>query len=735
MSGGTRRLLAVILTTVVGMLLMLAVGGRLTGVASASPQVVSHFPATAAANVSNGARVTVVFDRPLTGEADRLKFSVTDADGRAVPAAVRLDESLTSAELEPTEPLAPGRYTAKVTLPEVISPKEWSFTVPVKRPLSAGPGGPILLVTSTADGYDEFYAEMLRAEGFTGFRTIDSAALADADLGDYRVVIVSADAKAVAAAPALRKWVLAGGQLVVARPTGALAELAGLSPLGGQVTEGDLDIATSSAYGAGLTSAPLRVHGAADVVRAGDDVDVVATVAPGVADSTDSSVAQAAMVSSDARQAGPSPAVTVRSLGGQGGTVAAFTFDLAKSVVLTRQGNPEWAGQDRDGRAPVRPNDLFFGASAQDPQPDYLDLDQVAVPQADEQMRILSNLIERSTAATGPMPRFWYFPDDAKAVLVMAADDHGTEDGTRASFQRMLALSPPGCDLARWECPRATAFLYPTSGLTDQQAVAFEKEGFDLGVHVTTNCQNWSATSLDLAFAQSLHAFRAAFPGLPPQHASRLHCIVWSDYVTQPTVERKWSVRLDMNYYYWPGPWVANRSGFMTGSGLPMRFSDTKGGLVNVYQQETHLVDEVFSGHPKAIEALIDRAQGPDGYYGAFGTHYDFHDDFDQQLMRIAESRHVPMISAQQLLTWTDGRSSSRFEDLRWAKDAVSFHLSADNQTKGALRAMLPVDGFGTKLEQIRRDGKVVDHVVRRIKGIDYAFFDGTTGDYVATYR
>ena len=44
------------------------------------------------------------------------------------------------------------------------------------------------------------------------------------------------------------------------------------------------------------------------------------------------------------------PAVTLRSVGANGGQAAAFTYDLARSVVYTRQGNPAWAGQERDGR-------------------------------------------------------------------------------------------------------------------------------------------------------------------------------------------------------------------------------------------------------------------------------------------------------------------------------------------------------------------------------------------------
>ena len=41
--------------------------------------------------------------------------------------------------------------------------------------------------------------------------------------------------------------------------------------------------------------------------------------------------------------------MTLRSVGSAGGQAAAFTYDLARSVVYTRQGNPAWAGQKRDG--------------------------------------------------------------------------------------------------------------------------------------------------------------------------------------------------------------------------------------------------------------------------------------------------------------------------------------------------------------------------------------------------
>ena len=40
---------------------------------------------------------------------------------------------------------------------------------------------------------------------------------------------------------------------------------------------------------------------------------------------------------------------TLRSVGPNGGEAAAFAFDLNRSIVYTRQGNPAWASQNRDG--------------------------------------------------------------------------------------------------------------------------------------------------------------------------------------------------------------------------------------------------------------------------------------------------------------------------------------------------------------------------------------------------
>ena len=108
-------------------------------------------------------------------------------------------------------------------------------------------------------------------------------------------------------------------------------------------------------------------------------------------------------------------------------------------------------------------DDLFYGAASFDPEPDWVDLNKVAIPQADEQQRLLANLILSMHSAKSPLPRFWYFPHGYQAVVVMTGDDHaGTYGGSYAStrFDDYLASSPSGGTVADWTVPRCTAYIY-----------------------------------------------------------------------------------------------------------------------------------------------------------------------------------------------------------------------------------------------------------------------------------
>ena len=93
----------------------------------------------------------------------------------------------------------------------------------------------------------------------------------------------------------------------------------------------------------------------------------------------------------------------------------------------------------------------------------WLNTSKIAIPQADEQQRLLANLITVMVRDRLPMPRFWYLPRGEKAVVVMSGDDHSPINvpvgGTAFAFERFKALSSPGCVVANWDCVRSTSYV------------------------------------------------------------------------------------------------------------------------------------------------------------------------------------------------------------------------------------------------------------------------------------
>jgi hypothetical protein len=619
------------------------------------------------------------------------------------------------ARLHPASPLAySATYTATLTGgPDGVRATDgqplaadyvWSFGT-AAPPADEGPGGPILIVTHAGSPFSRYYVEILAAEGLNSYLATDVSKLTPALLQAHDVAILGEMALSASQVAMLGDWVNGGGNLVAMRPDPQLASLLGLSPAGSPLSDAYLQVDASVAPGKGIVTQTIQYHGAADRYLASGATTV-------------------ATLFSDAVTPTANPAVTLRNVGS--GRAAAFVYDLARSVVYTHQGNPAWAATERDGSSPIRPNDLFF--------PDYVNLDRVAIPQADEQQRLLANIVHEMQIARRPLPRFWYLPSARKAVIVHALDDHNTGSGTRETFDKLDAFSPSGCSVADWTCLRATSWGYTGISLTDAQAADYQARGFELGVHVSTNCLNWTPQSLDAAFANDLQAYFSIFPSVAPQRSNRTHCIAWSDWATQPKVERARGIRYDMNYYYWPGSWILGRPGLFTGSGIPMRFADLDGTRLDVYQGVSQLVNENDLAYPDAIATLIDRAQGPEGYYGVFGTHDDYRDTaFSDGMIATALAKGVAVVSAAQMLDWLDGRNASSITAGTFTNGVLTFQVVADERARN-LTLMVPAQSALGALTEIRRDGVVVPFTLETIKGVDYAFVSGTSGTYTATY-
>ena len=698
------------------------------------PAVKSVFPGSGSTGVDLGATLRVAFNVPIDPlSLSASALSLRDSANNVVSGSVTYESATATAVFTPNMALQPGTvYTATLqgSVSSVIGTTlgadySWSFTS-APPPPNSGPGGPILVISSARNPFSRYIGEILLAEGLNEFTVQDISTVTADTLSNYDIAILGDFQLTSNQAAFLTSWVNSGGNLIAMRPDKQLAGLLGLTSTPGTLANAYLQVNTASVPGFGIVDQTIQFHGTADLYTL--PLNGASTIATLFSDST---------------TATGSPAVTLASAGN--GQAAAFTYDLARSIVYTRQGNPAWVGVQRipynDGTCPgcdttiIRAADMFFGDAPFDPQPDWIDFNKIQIPQADEQQRLLVNLIELMNRNKKPLPRFWYLPGDYKAAVIMTGDDHNI-GGTSGRFDQYIADSPDGCSVADWTCVRATSYVYPDTPVFNYQS--YVSDGFEIANHGdnVTSCTNFTFDSLDSAITAQLAQMAQNYPGLPASKTNRTHCVVWSDWDSGPKVLLKHGIRLDTSYYYWPQQWILDRPGMFTGSGMPMRFADSTGEPIDVYQATTQMPDESLLPFPDTINALLDNAIGVKGYYGVFtaNMHTDQVDSAGSDaIVTSAQARGVPIISSLQMLTWLDGKDSSSFGSLSWAANKLSFTIT---QGTGAhnLRAMLPTNANGVTLQSLTRDGAQVNYTTDVVKGIQYAVFPADSGSYTASY-
>ncbi|HTJ31243.1 MAG TPA: Ig-like domain-containing protein [Acidobacteriaceae bacterium] len=742
-----RRVLAVSSFALI-VLVCLYVSVLLVRVLTIRPHAESVSPYADEMGVDPNSPITLRFNKELShGSILPTTFLLRDEHGAVTPGTVTYDEATHVAVLLPMSALHEGS-TYEVVLKsgpkgildrngrELKREMRWRFTtgIAAAQSLTEGPGGPILLITSKENGFSEYYAEILRNEGMNEFETKDIAQLSGADLARHEIALIGEMPVGDAQVSMLADWVRGGGNLIAMRPAKKLAEALGWSVASGEADGpvqhgGYLKMNASAQAAAGLVRQPIQFHGDADRLT-GNQATVLAT-----------------LYRND-RTATVYPAVSYGQVGS--GKAVVFSYDLAKSVVYTRQGNPEWSGMERDGLPPVRPDDLFYGASKNDPQPDWVDPRLIAIPQADIQQRLLANLMILTNVGKTPLPHFWYLPRGLKAAIVMTGDDHG-HGGTISRFQSYQRKSAEGCSLENWECIRATSNIFVGS-ISAAQAAYFAKQGFEIGLHVYTACTDWPTKmerdedgverrkvireSADALYSQQLKGFAAEYPEVPPPVSSRTDCITWGDYDTQPQVELGHQIRLDTNYYYWPAKWVKDRPGLFTGSGLPMRFARRDGRPIDVYQATTQMTDESNQSYPLTVDTLLANALGSAEYYGVFTA--NMHNDEAKSagadaILASAQRHQIPVITAAQLLKWLDGRNASDFREMQWRDGKLSFSITVGIGGSG-IEAMLPMQSAAGGLVSVSLNGASMPWQKRSVAGLSYAVVRAEPGTYVASY-
>lgn len=571
--------------------------------------------------------------------------------------------------------------------------------------------------TSPSNRYAPYLGELLHAEGLCGFRTEELSEVNEALLAQAGVLVLTRCSVTEKQRDLLANYVAAGGQLILVAPEAIWEPLIGLIPLPTGVLDGYLKLEVTQELSRGLPAESFQFHGAARHWASAGAQTLAALY-------------------SDTYSATGFPAVSLHHVGK--GRVAAFSFDVAESVATTRQGNPRcaFAKLDDTNNAP-RPGDLFGGG--------WIDVSKEHIPQADVQQALLGRLIEMLSPV--PLPRIWYLPGLATAVLLLTGDGEAADP---ADFHAQVeGVERYGAHI--------TFYLKENTQITPEHEATWRARGHSFGLHPWAG--PWPTLQLICEeFPRQEALFRSRFG-----HGSRTvrpHGLQWCGYTEQARLLARMGISMDLTY-------VSSRPSlgrFLTGSGRAMRFVSERGEILPVWQQATQLEDDLLLGvdyrqcpssakvpnvHTYNLttdEAVLLSEQALTASAHHYHTpivmnvHPPFYTRFSGpwmgQTLAFAQRNHIPVCSAEEWLDFVEARDKARVQGLTYEQGRLLFALSSVSPQAG-LSLTLPYEHRGRIVQSVTRGGRPTEFTRRQIQGLEKAFVSldgGTDHDFVVTY-
>jgi PKD repeat protein len=589
------------------------------------------------------------------------------------------------------------------------------------------PTEPILLVVNNSAPYQfgAYLGEILMAEGISSFATASIGSLTAADLTGRDLVILAETALTAGQAALINDYYAAGGRLLAMRPDPQIAGLFGLGSTAGTQDRAYLRIINSAivngeAPGQGITNQTIQYHGTATLYN---------TLAGAV------TIAQ---LYSNATTPINFPAVVSTS----DGTAAAFTYDLARSIVYMRQGNPANANIDTDGDGIFRTRDLYLSADGNH----WVDRTRLPIVQADEQQRLFARLVRQAVESARPLPRLWYFPGTARTVLIATSDAHANPiswheelhdavsdyGGTVTTYLSIGA--PANADIQAWRAQGHEFGIHPFPYRPDSYP-PFNVENIVEGYYVASNWYTTSYTS-------------------PPSRTVRAHDIGWLGWTDAAELGLQYGVKFNTDLFT-VGRWLQLPDGswphgYMNGSGQPMRMIREDGVILDYYQQSTSLLDiqllcqlgDNGQGYENlnnttamnVSRELIDNSQA--GGYSAIVAFFQVDcigygtTPWVRDTLAYAQSVGAPILNADRFLEFTETRYETEYSNIAWngTTNTLTFNMSAPASSFN-VSTIIPLNYNGRGLSAVTVDGSPVNFSVQNIKGRDEAFVTVTAGN------
>ncbi len=599
---------------------------------------------------------------------------------------------------------------------------------------------PILVIVNQASRFGFYLVEILKTEGFNLVEVRRLSHVDAAVLRLFDVVILTETSLTKSQITIFEDHVSGGGGLIAIRPPRKLAGVFGLTSADGVTSEGYVQFDTANAIGRGLVTETIQYHGDADHYA-----DIDSTVM--------------ATLYQDSATATAFPAIALK------GRAIIFTNNLAKSIAFTRQGNPDRADGEGDGWRGIRASDAFGSLLAADPFV-WLDFSKAAIPQADIQQRALANAIH--TVGRIPLPRFWYFPKKKKSVLVMTGDQDGgkvepdalSERGTL--YDELLAVESAGGHLTYYLVvgPGGTAVAPGRIDWTvyRDRELDWRLRGHSTGLHLehgdplgdhSCGVVPLSSDALSARVQSHIQDFQGVFG-----HSSRTlrtACLEWKGWVEQARVLAANGVRMNldcvsMTFKAIPnGQTTANSMPYKAGSGLPIKFVDEQGRMLDIYQQPAQFEDDVvldLYNSPLGVGTHTDFAtnlvtgtldDSVRRFHGAvtLNVHPTGYASFSGEWARnvLAHARRigVPILSADEWLDYWDARHETGFRNITFSGSTLLFTVDVPSTVSG-LTVKLPFVHNGRSVVAITRDNVPYPYTLAIVGGTSFALLEAREG-------
>jgi hypothetical protein len=570
---------------------------------------------------------------------------------------------------------------------------------------------PVLLL-ATDSGFGTYTAEILKTEGFNEF-AVDSLSNEKVNasyLKKFDMLILAESSINPLKLNMVREYVKNGGKLIALHPYPELAELFGVARPGRSISGGYIRIDTTTEQGKGLSSKLLQFHGNADYYNLNGASSLASLYSDKVSDESH-------------------PAIVTNNY--MNGKTVAFLYNLPQSIVLSRQGNPLSAGVEKDGIPGLRGMDLFTDG--------WLDTSNSTINQTDEQMALFSHCIEKMMTDAKPLPRFWYFPDTLKCLVTLTNDgEYKSENEFEPQFRDVDSMGA-----------KMSLYILGVDKVSRGWVEKWTAKGFEIAGHPddTKEADNPSWNSMDSVIISRKKEIAASY-GLP-MRSNVNHWFVWcgkdargkQEFAAEAKLEEKNGIEMDVNYAHYDikanqgehflGAPGINQGNF-TGSGLVMKFADSRGKPVNVYQHLNAVYDQEYNeshdpeGFYYCFKGLMDRSLHNEVYsFISIKSHNDEYYFSKSPLLKMldyANMQNIPVWTELKLLDFLKMKDEASFSHIIWSENKLTFEINSSLKNSNGLTFMIPAVYKGSGVDKISIDGINTRFITRSVKGSAYAF-------------